>query len=64
MSKIINDGLEGMCPHCKEAKEMNYGPFEITDEGGFFDVDCGNCNKIFREWYNINYACQTIPEED
>lgn len=50
-----NEGAdsEGVCPVC--GGQINYGCFELVDEGGTYDWECPDCGATGKEGYDLTF---------
>lgn len=46
---------EGVCPVCG-CQNLEYGEFELGDDGGFYAVTCPSCRATFNEHYDFYFA--------
>ncbi len=45
----------GYCPKCGKQR-LNYGAYEMQDDGGFYPCTCPDCHWGGKEWYNMSFA--------
>lgn len=44
------------CPFCKEPSEgIGYGPIEVEDDAAVQECTCGQCERVWQEWYRPHY---------
>ena len=43
--------MEGICPIC--GGHINYGSFDLVDEGGFYEWECPDCGATGKEGYDL-----------
>lgn len=65
--KITTECKEGICPIC--SNQINYGSFELVDEGGTYDWECPACGATGEEGYDLvfdgtNYNVQDADGND
>jgi hypothetical protein len=71
MEKILSNGEEyngkkvevGACPCCG-AIDLSYGSMDIHGESISYPWDCGNCDAIGSEWYNLEFTGHNIEIEE
>ena len=44
-------GKEGVCPVC--GTQINYGCFDLVDEGGVYEWECPACGTTGKEGYDL-----------
>lgn len=45
---------EGKCPKCNTGN-IQYGLFNMLDDGGYYEYHCPDCGSDGREWYKMTY---------
>jgi hypothetical protein len=46
--------VSGSCPKCA-SEELDYGPFELDGENGYFPFVCQGCGASGKEWFSLGY---------
>jgi len=54
----------GKCPYC-HSDNVDYGDFEIDDDGGVYHTHCIDCGGDYDEAYNFVFdACYGDPDKE